>query len=95
MNTHPIIAPLYIDRQKQQTRLQEARDKLLDTVRAIHALEPQPDHYADHMAYIDALMQHNVWRTQVAYVLKDMDAVACAISASLSAPNAHLKGYPR
>jgi len=95
MNPHPIIAPLYIDRQKQQARLQEARDKLLDTVRAIRALEPQRDHYADQMAYIDALMQHNVWRTQVAYALKDMDAVAFAISESLSAPDAHLKGYPR
>jgi hypothetical protein len=95
MNTHPIIAPLYIDRQKQQTRLQDARDKLLDTVRAIRALEPRPEHYADQMAWIDALLHHNVWRSQVAYVLKDMDAVARAISDSLSAPDAHLKGYPR
>jgi|LakMenEpi03Aug12_release.lakeMendotaPanAssembly.Ray.scaffolds.fasta_scaffold2900440_1 hypothetical protein len=93
--THPIIAQLYIDRQRQQTRLQDARKKLLDTVRAIRALEPRPEDYADQMAYVDALMQHNVWRTLVAYALKDMDAVAFAISESLSAPDAHLKGYPR
>jgi hypothetical protein len=93
--TQPIIARLYMDRQRQQTRLQDARDKLSDTVRAVRALEPQPEHYADHMSYVDALMQHNVWCTQVAYVLNDMDAVAFAISDSLSAPDAHLKGYPR
>jgi hypothetical protein len=93
--TQPIIARLYMDRQRQQTRLQEARDKLSDTVRAIRDLEPQPTHYADHMAYVAALMHYNVWRTQVACVLNDMDAVACAISDSLSAPDAHLKGYPQ
>jgi hypothetical protein len=93
--THPIIARLYMDRQRQQTRLQDARDKLSDTVRAIRDLEPQPTHYADHMAYVDALKHHNVWRTQVACVLNDMDAVACTISDSLSAPDSHLKGYPR
>jgi hypothetical protein len=31
----------------------------------------------------------------VACVLNDMDAVAFAISDSLSAPDSHLKGYPR
>jgi hypothetical protein len=93
--THPIIARLYMDRQTQQTRLHDARDKLSDAVRAIVALEPRPKHYADHMEYVDALMQYNVWRTQVASVLTDMDAVACAITESLSGPDAHLKGYPR
>jgi hypothetical protein len=93
--THPIIARLYMDRQRQQRLIEDAWDKLSDTVRAIRALEPQPQHYADHMAYVDALMQHNVWRTQVASVLNDMDVVASAISDSLSGPDSHLKGYPR
>jgi hypothetical protein len=93
--THPIIAYSYADRQRQQTRLQDARIKLADAIRSAHDLEPQIQQYADNKTFRGALVQQCILVLKLAEVRNEMDRIAAEISDSLSAPDAHLKGYPQ
>ena len=94
--THPIIARLYMDRQRQAERLgpvtreiEAARNSLVDAIR------PEYKHYATREDYDAALAQFYDWSDRLWDLITDMTTVHVAISDSLSAPDSHLKGYPR
>jgi hypothetical protein len=93
--THPIIARLYMDRQRQQQQLEDARDKLEEAAFAVLCLHPVGREYGSPDDYRAACDQYNDWRARIQQLIYDLSTTAAAISDSLSAPDSHLKGYPR
>jgi hypothetical protein len=93
--THPIIARLYMDRQRQQSRLVNASDALEEAISSLYPLTPSRAHYATEEGYNAALRQVEDWHQRLEAVVKEIDATSIEIHQSLSAPDSHLKGYPR
>jgi hypothetical protein len=94
--TQPIIARLYMDRQRQAERLgpvtreiESARNSLMLEMR------PEGKHYASREDYDAAMAQFYDWSDRLWDLICDMTTVHIAINDSLSAPDSHLKGYPQ
>jgi hypothetical protein len=93
--THPIIARLYMDRQRQQRDLQDLIVKLEDAARAFRPLHPDHREYAtseDHDAAVD---QFYDWTVRIEDLLADLAVTSAAIADSLAGPGSHLTGTPR
>jgi hypothetical protein len=95
MNTHPIIARLYMDRQRQQRLIEDARVKLQEAGCVALAFHPARREYGTDADYHAALDAYNDWLVQIKDLIGDLAETSAAIADSLSAPDAHLKGYPR
>jgi hypothetical protein len=94
--THsPIIARLYIDRQRQQRLIEDARAKLQDAARAVLALHPAHREYGTDADYHAAVDEYNDWLVRIEDLIADLAVTSAAIADSLSGPGSHLIGYPR
>jgi hypothetical protein len=95
MNSHPIIARLYMDRQRQQRLIENARVKLQEAGCAALAFHPARREYGTDADYHAAVDEYNDWLVRIKDLIGDLAVTSAAIAESLSGPDAHLKGYPR
>ncbi len=93
--THPIIARLYIDRQRQQRLIEDARARLEDAGNAVLALHPAAREYGTDEDYHAAVDQYNDWLVRIEDLIADLAVTSAAIADSLAGPGSHLTGTPR
>jgi hypothetical protein len=86
----PIIARLYIDRQRQQRLIEDARVKWEDAARAVLALHPAAREYGTDEDYHAAVDEYNDWLVRIEDLLADLAVTSAAIADSLSGPGSHL-----
>jgi hypothetical protein len=93
--THPIIARLYIDRQRQQRLIEDARAKWEDAARAVLALHPAAREYGTDEDFAAAVDQYNDWLVRIQDLIADLAVTSAAIADSLAGPGSHLTGTTR
>jgi hypothetical protein len=93
--TNPIIARLYIDRQRQWQHLEDTQAKLEDAARAVLALHPARREYGTDADFVAAVDQYNDWLVRIEDLIADLAVTSAAIAESLSGPGSHLTGTTR
>jgi hypothetical protein len=93
--TNRIIARLYIDRQRQQRLIEDARAKLEDAGRAVLALHPVAREYGTDEDFAAAVDEYNDWLVRIEDLIADLAVTSAAIAESLAGPGSHLTGTPR